>query len=328
MARKNPFENLLEDAPESMLPAKTEFTARGASRSISSTLDDLAAKADQLLEGETIVELDPKLIDPSFLKDRIEDDNEEFQALKKAILEEGQSTPILVRPHPNSDGRYMVVFGSRRRKAAEELSIKVRAVVKEMGDRDHAVAQGQENAARANLSFIERTLLAAKVVHEKYDDDNSTVMSALSIDKATLSKMLSVAKIPGSILKAVGAAKGIGRDRWYELKTLLDRPGNMNRAEELIKEQDFLGLASDKRFESLLGNLKRGRKTTKSLPVKPHRWVPKDKGLAIDMTSRGKSFSISVKAKDQRAIEFGEYLSKNLESIYNAFKDYTEQKEE
>ena len=328
MARKNPFENLLEGAPQNAAPVKTEFAARGASRSISSTLDDLADKADRLLEGETIVELDPKLIDPSFLKDRIEDDNEEFCALKKAILEEGQNTPILVRPHPSTDGRYMVVFGSRRRKAAEELGIKVRAVVKEMGNRDHAVAQGQENAARANLSFIERALLAAKVVEEKYDNDNSTVMSALSIDKATLSKMLSVAKIPSSVLGAIGAAKGVGRDRWYELKTLLERPENASRAGEFVKRQEFLEVTSDKRFENLLGSLKRGRKTTKALSPKPRRWVPKDKGVAIDLSSRGKNFSISVKAKDQRAIEFGEYLSKNLEDIYDAFKGNRKQKED
>jgi len=323
MARKNPFENVLGDAPYPDGPEKREFVSRGASKSISSTLDDLADKADKLLEGETIVELDPATIDPSFLRDRIELDDDEFQALKKAIRDEGQNSPILVRPNPKAENRYMVVFGARRRQAAEELGIKVRAVVKDMTDRDHVVAQGQENAARANLSFLERALLAASVLDEKYDDDNATVLSALSIDKATLSKMLSVASISQPILDALGAAKSVGRDRWYELKTLLDRPVNAKKAEDVLASDQFSSLRKEARFDVLLNTLKKGRKTAKGAKQQPKAWVPKDKGLEVSSTARGKSFTIAVKAKDQRAIEFGEFVSKRLEDMYEQFKAET-----
>ena len=328
MARKNPFENLMDEASYPSTAPKKEYVARGASRSISSTLDDLADKADKLLEGEAIVELDPKLIDPSFLKDRLEEDKEEFHKLVNAIKEKGQDTPILVRPHPSAEGRYMVVFGSRRRRAAEQLGIQVRTIIKEMSDRDHAIAQGQENAARANLSFLERAMLAAKVAQERYDDDNSTVLSALSIDKATLSKMLAVAGISNAILESIGAAKSVGRDRWYELKLLLDRPENLEKALQTIKEQKFADLSSDHRFDTLLGALKRGKKTTKALAHKPRKWIPKDNGLSVDLAKRGKSYTIAVKARDDSAIRFGEYISENLEAIYKAFKDNTKPKEE
>ncbi|WP_029066138.1 plasmid partitioning protein RepB [Labrenzia sp. DG1229] len=323
MARKNPFENVLGDAPDPEHAVKREFASRGASKSISSTLDDLADKADKLLEGETIVELDPTLIDPSFLRDRLEHDDDEFNALKKAIQEEGQNSPILVRPNPKVDGRYMVVFGARRRKAAEELGIKVRAVIKEISDRDHVVAQGQENAARANLSFLERALLAASVAKGNYDSDNATVMSALSIDKATLSKMLSVAGIPAPILDALGAAKSVGRDRWYELKTLLDRPANKTKATELIEADKFHALKTEQRFDFLLNTLKKGRKTTKGAAPKAKAWAPKDKALEVNSTTRGKSYTIAVKAKDQSAVEFGEFVSERLAALYEQFKAET-----
>lgn len=320
MARKNPFENLLSETPASSEVAPTEFPSRGASRSISSTLDDLADKADRLLEGETIVELDPQLIDPSFLRDRIDENKDEFETLKRAIAEDGQNSPILVRPHPTNPGRYMVVFGARRRKVAEALGIKVRAVVKELSDRDHVVAQGQENAARANLSFIERALLAADVAHRGYDSDNTTVLSALSIDKATLSKMLAVAGIAKPILAAIGSAKSIGRDRWYELKTLVDRPAHRKRAMELIEQPQFASLSSDKRFEQLYTSLKTSGPAKKGVTQKPRVWRPKDKGLEASIARRGKGYSLAVKAKDQRAVEFGEYLSERLEELYEAFK--------
>ncbi len=320
MARENPFEKVLGDAPGPTKNAVPEYAARGASRSITNTLDDLADKADKLLEGETIVALDPALIDPSFIKDRLNHDAKEFEALKRAISEEGQSSPILVRPHPKDDGRYMVVFGARRRRAAEELGIKVRAVVKDLSDRDHAVAQGQENAARANLSFIERALMAANVANRDYDKDNTTVLSALAIDKATLSKMLAVASIDPAILDMLSAATSTGRDRWYELKTLLDRPANTKKARELIRSDAFLSLDGDKRFDTLFNALKQGKKVHKGAAAKPKSWAPKDKALEVQLSSRGKSFTLAVKAKDQSGIEFGEFVSKRLEDLYEQFR--------
>lgn len=323
MPRKNPFETVLGDAPAPSQEQVPAFQARGASRSITSTLDDLADKADKLMEGETIVELDPSLIDPSFIKDRLEHNAEEFEALKKAIAEEGQSSPILVRPNRADKSRYMVVFGARRRRAAEELGIKVRAVIKEMSDRDHAVAQGQENAARANLSFIERALMAAEVSGKNYDSDNTTVLSALAIDKATLSKMLAVAGIDAKVLAQLQSATSIGRDRWYELKNLLDRPANLKRALALIETQDFINLEGDKRFDHLSSALKRAGKPTKGAVPKVQSWSPKDKGVEVQSSTRGKSFTIAVKAKDQSGIEFGEFVSKRLDDLYEQFKAET-----
>lgn len=324
MARKNPFEKVLGDVPEHPAPQKTEFASRGASRSISNTLDDLADRADKLLEGETIVELDPKLIDPSFLKDRQSQDDEAFAALKKAISEDGQNSPILVRPHPKTEGRYMVVFGARRRRAAEELEIPVRAVIKEISDRDHVVAQGQENAARSDLSFIERALMAASVVERSYDSDNATVLSALSIDKATLSKMLAVASIAPELLEHLKLARSVGRDRWYELKTLLDRPANAKKAQAIIEDAAFANLDGDRRFEALSTALKKGAKTAKGASPKQRKWVPKDKLLEVSSTARGKSFTLAVKAKDQSGIEFGEFVSERLGTLYEQFKAETQ----
>ncbi|WP_298966775.1 plasmid partitioning protein RepB [uncultured Roseibium sp.] len=321
MARKNPFEKVLGGDLETDALVQTEFVSRGASKSISSTLDDLAEKADQLLEGETIVEIDPSIIDPSFLRDRIEHSEAEFETLKKAIQEEGQNSPILIRPHPEIDGRYMVVFGARRWRAAEELGIKVRSVIKQMSDREHVVAQGQENAARANLSFIERALMAADVIERGFDKDNATAMSALSIDKATLSKMLSVASIPEEILDVLGSAKSIGRDRWYELKTLIDRPATKTKALQLIEEDSFQSLGSDDRFNFLLGRLKKGGK---GAATRPKPWIPKDKGVEVSTTARGKSFTLAVKSSDQKGIEFGEFVSKRLETLYEQFKAETQ----
>ncbi|NKF33252.1 ParB/RepB/Spo0J family partition protein, partial [Pseudomonas sp. BGM005] len=91
----------------------------------------------------------PDTVEVSFVKDRLSEDDEAFRALVEAIRVRGQDTPILVRPHGTIDGRYQVVFGHRRLRAARELGRNVRAVVKAIDDRTHVIAQGQENSARA-----------------------------------------------------------------------------------------------------------------------------------------------------------------------------------
>lgn len=73
----------------------------------------------------------------------------------------------------------MLVFGRLRHRVAKELGIKLRAVVKKMSDREHVIAQGQENNARANTSFIEKALFAADIIRNNYDTDNSTALAAI-----------------------------------------------------------------------------------------------------------------------------------------------------
>ena len=317
MARKNPFANLMDDKPANDGGVALDYTIKGASRSIINSIDELAERADKLLEGETVIEIDPDEIDDSFIRDRIEDSPEEFQDLLGAIRDHGQNSPILVRPHPSKTGRYMVVFGHRRVKAARQLGRKVRAVVKAMQDRDHVVAQGQENSARANLSFIEKAMFAAKLNQLNYDNDSATALAALSIDKATLSKMLSVANLPTALLNAMGGARNVGRDRWYELKQLLEKPATLEKALTFIEEADLAPLDSDGRFSALMAHLKTQKKSAKAKPA-ARNWAPSDRAVSVDIKSDGRNYTLALKARD--AVGFGEFISANLDALYDDFR--------
>ncbi|MEB3043848.1 plasmid partitioning protein RepB [Rhizobium mulingense] len=319
MARKNPFMNVMNNAGLDESRAVLDYTIKGASKSILSSIDEIAARADRLLEGETVVELEPDLVDPSFVRDRIEDDEQEFAELRSAIRDRGQDSPILVRPHPKASGRYMVVFGHRRLRAARELGRKVRAVVKELQDSDHLVAQGQENSARANLSFFEKAMFASEVARLHVDGDNAIILSALSLDRATLSKMLAVASMPGEVLDAVGAAKGIGRDRWYELKALLERPTNLEKALAFVKSKEFGDKKGDDRFNALLAHVKTSGRVTSTKPVRAAKWVSEDKSVAVDLKSDGRTYTLALKAKD--ALGFGDFLSENLPDLYQTYRN-------
>lgn len=319
MARKNPFANLMaSDASPPERPA-LDYTVKGASKSFLNSLNEITARADKLMEGEPIVELDPGSVDPSFVRDRLEENEQEFDEILEAIRERGQDSPILVRPHPTVVGRYMVVFGHRRLKVAKALGRKVRAVIKEMKDREHVVAQGQENSARANLSFIEKALYASELAKLRYDEDNAIVMTALALDRTTLSKMLSVASIPEKVLRSIGPAKGIGRDRWYELKLLLERPSNYDAAVEVVESEGFAELASEARFVAVEKRLKMKQSRSRGEPSK-QIWAPRDGTLAAEMSAEGKKFTLAIRAKGPDAKAFGGYLSDNLDRLYDDFR--------
>ena len=133
MVRKNPFANLIDNEESVVDTRALDYATKGATRSLLNSIDEMASQADQLLAGETIVELDPDLIDDSFAKDRValgdDDYAEEFQRVLDAVRERGQDTPVLVRPHPSAAGRYMLVFGHLRRRAAYVLRAGERGVL-------------------------------------------------------------------------------------------------------------------------------------------------------------------------------------------------------
>ena len=72
------------------------------------------------------------LVDASFVPDRMEATQEQNAAFREMIRLHGQSVPILVRPKPKQPDRFEVAFGHRRLRAARELGIKVRAVVRDL----------------------------------------------------------------------------------------------------------------------------------------------------------------------------------------------------
>lgn len=324
MARKDVLLGITQaETPKPERIATSGYAARGASRSMLNSIGELAAqaaKAERLLEGETVVELDTDVIDGSFVSDRMEDSAEAFSELVAAIGERGQDSPILVRPHPTANGRYQIVFGHRRFRAAKHLGRPVRAVVKELSDKDHVVAQGQENSARENLSFIERAVFAQKLCDLGHGRE--TVQSSLSVDAPMLTRMLSVTKrVPDIIIETIGAAKGVGRDRWLELTALIEQPSNLTRASEFIATDEFTSAAIDARFDLVFKFLKTARKPKKATRTETssRAWAPADRSVSVISKAAGKGYMLALKDKD--AAVFGGWISENLERFYQEFRE-------
>jgi ParB family transcriptional regulator, chromosome partitioning protein len=268
MARKNLLDNLMgsklpagNPSPETKSAALNSaglLASQGAIGAVSRSIEQLkqqaadSAKLQERLEaGEAIVELDPALIDHSLVPDRMQGDGAADDALRLSIAEQGQQVPILVRPHPGEAGRYQIAYGHRRLRAMMQLGKPVRAVVRRLSNEDLVIAQGVENSARADLSFIERALYAAGL--EKAGFQRAVIMAALNIDKTILSKLVGVAtRLDEGLLRLIGPAPKTGRDRWLQLVDAMQHRTARDRVEKAVATGAFRSAESDQRFEMVM----------------------------------------------------------------------------
>ncbi|KTR08185.1 chromosome partitioning protein ParB [Aureimonas ureilytica] len=323
MARKNLLGSLIGDRSDEgearpTSEARAQYARRGATRSMMQTLDEMAEDSMLVMEGSVIVDLDPHALDASPYADRIGDDEEDFQALLGAIRESGQHSPILVRPHPVEPQRYVIVYGHRRAKVARALGISVRAIVKPLEDIAHVIAQGQENSARADLSFVEKALFARKLLRAGIGKDD--VKKALTIDDTLLSRMLGIAEsVPEAVLEAVGAAKGVGRDRWEAMKKALQNPRKAASVMEFLGSGTLSDTPPDQRFNVLLEQATKAKaRHPASARLKSKTWTLAGSAVKVGTKDSGRAFTMAIKAKEASA--FGEYISENLDRLYEDFR--------
>lgn len=323
----------IEEKPQDSF--RTTTRGIGALGAVTRSIDELAARADaaqeierRLAEGETVIKLDTALIDRSFVTDRVAMDEADFHELVEAIRARGQDTPILVRPHPTRAGHYQTVFGHRRVRAAREIGIPVRAVVKTLEDRDHVIAQGQENSQRSDLSFIEKAMFAHNLETGGFGRD--TIMLALGTDKTTISKMLSaIERFPADILDTVKAARAPGRDRWYSLGGAIAEDAMADKVRSVLREPDFVACTPDARFEMLERLAPREKFTAVNSAGKSpvQTWESEGSSVRASIKGNGKRVTIALKSpkNSDKAAAFGAYLATNLDKLYEAFENDQQQ---
>ena len=208
---------------------------------------------NKLASGQTVVELDPTLLDASPFEDRLPDDTSaDLAALTMSIEQEGQKIPIQVRPHPGVAGRYQIAYGHRRWRVLTGLGRPVRAVVLDLSDEQLAIAQGIENSARQDLTWIERALFAARL--EKAKLKPREVIAALSIDHSELAKMRTVTTILSfDLIHKIGRAPTAGRPRWFQLADAVKKDSlALGRIQKAWAAAQISVMTSDQRFAQAL----------------------------------------------------------------------------
>lgn len=303
MARKDLMKGLM-GAPETKsgvatpkAPARPGYS-KGAVGAVSRSINELKARA--------IVEVPADMIDDTGgLKDRLGTSADDHAALVQSIGQYGQQVPVLLRVNPNDPERYQIVYGRRRVAALRELGQPVKALLRDLNDRDLILAQGQENSARRDLTFIEKSNFARQMRDAGFE--RKLICDALHIDKTLISRMLTVADtVTEPLIRAIGPAPGIGRDRWLRLVAQIEATGSLHPALDAAGQD----IPSDARFEAALAA------TSAPAPAKPGPdTLP---GRLGTVATRGKATALTLSDP-----AFGLWLAQNIEEIHRRYKTET-----
>jgi ParB family chromosome partitioning protein len=239
--------------PRSQPIARVGAGVIGATQRSLSDIRDERDRLQALVATGAGLELEPILIDPSPFPDRLPDDTDSaFEDFRRLIGEEGQKIAIQVRRHPQAPERYQIVYGHRRWRACRDLGLKVKAIVTDLSDAELVVAQGIENAARQDLSWIERALFVDRM--DKAGIKPKDIRAALSIDDPELARLRQVCRgIPIDVIKAIGRAPKVGRPRWVELAMAVAGKSTLVAAlQKTLSDDKVSRLPSDERFNRVL----------------------------------------------------------------------------
>ncbi|GHC77567.1 plasmid partitioning protein RepB [Limoniibacter endophyticus] len=317
----------LEQAPS---PAPTEQEKRvgaGAIKSVQGAFSAIEQENDKLrvalAQGERLVDLDPDLIEASFVRDRMDFENDaEFQSLVDSIRETGQQVPVLVRPHPAHSGRYQLAYGHRRWRAAKTLLMPVKALIRQLSDDALVIAQGKENTERKSLSFIEQAMFAQTLKDRGFD--RQTIANALGRGEkkglAYISMLTAVTgALPASLIHAIGPAPSSGRPRWEQLVARYAELPSERSFDAMIASEAWKALESDQRLLKAISFFSAPTKKRESLTDS----IANAKGQACITVQRSGSH-IRIALDNRKSHGFADWLVGQLPEMLKKFERETE----
>src|SRR5919201_911505 len=134
------------------------MTRRGMGRGLAALLPETTAAVE-------LRELSTELIRPNPRQPRTRIDPASIESLAASVADAGVVQPLIVRPL--GDGRYELVAGERRWRAAQEARLEtVPAIVRDEGEADRLQTALIENMAREDLNPIDEARACATLVED------------------------------------------------------------------------------------------------------------------------------------------------------------------
>ncbi len=149
--------------------------------------------------------------------------------LAKSFNEVGQLSPVLVRPHPQKEGSFQLVYGYRRYQAAKKLGwSSLKAEVRSLSDEDAVKIALTENVQREDLSDYEKAKIIEHI-HTKYGKTYEEIASMIGKSRQWVTNHVSMLNLFPPTMSA----------EHPEVKSILDRlPEHHARILAKVKDLD------------------------------------------------------------------------------------------
>lgn len=169
----------------------------GLGRGLSALLDDGAVAAARGHNGvsEAALRLSDIVVNPT--QPRRHFDPEALSELTDSVRARGVLQPILVRP--TSGGRYEIVAGERRWRAAQAAQLhEIPAVIRELDDRAAFEIALIENVQRSDLNAIEEAEGYSRLVRE-HDHSQQEVAKLIGKSRSHVANLLRLLDLPDAV---------------------------------------------------------------------------------------------------------------------------------
>lgn len=157
-------------------------------------------------------------------------DPEALETLADSIRQHGVIQPVLLRPDPDASGRYILVAGERRWRAAQMAGVhSLPALVRDLDELGTLEVAIVENLQRADLNPIEEAL-AYESLRDRFARTQDAVAKAVGKSRAHIANMLRLLTLPEPVKEMVREGKlSAGHAR-----AILSVPDSEDFAREII----------------------------------------------------------------------------------------------
>lgn len=182
------------------------MSRRGIGRGLAAIIPETAA------EGPELRDLPLELIRPNPEQPRTRFDPASITSLAASIADAGIVQPLIVRPLP--DGRYELIAGERRWRAAREAGVQtVPAIVRDEAEADRLQTALIENVAREDLSPVDEARACAALV-EDLGLSKEELARRLGRSRSAISNLIRLLDLPDEVLELLASgelSEGHGR---------------------------------------------------------------------------------------------------------------------
>ncbi len=170
-------------------------------RGLAALLGDAALPAELGSAGIRQIPLD--LLDPGPFQPRGAMDQTALAELADSIRARGILQPLLVRPHPAAEGRFQIIAGERRWRAAAQAGLhEAPALVRPLADNEAMAAALVENLQRQDLNQIEEAEGYNRLL-EEFGMTLASLSEAVGKSRPHVSNVLRLLNLPRSVQDAV-----------------------------------------------------------------------------------------------------------------------------
>ena len=174
---------------------------KGLGRGLSSLLSEATTTSPEKSDGAVAIDL----ITPNPDQPRQSFPPAEMQELTESIRRNGILQPLLLRPHPDQPGKYQIIAGERRWRAAQAAQLhEAPAVIRNLSDRDVLEIAIIENIQRADLNPIDEAAGYAQLI-EKFSYTQVQLAEAMGKSRPYIANMLRLMTLPEQVREFVAS---------------------------------------------------------------------------------------------------------------------------